>query len=119
MRVCLVRSDAAVGLAEADFFGLDEGECGFGGVNAGVGDLSRSFSVECDPGEGVGGDLKGLVGAVDESEEGFFDELEVAVVARGHFERDVLDGLEFGGSLGGVAPDEFEDIGIAFLGHDA
>ncbi len=119
MRVCLVRSDAAVGFTEADFLCLNEGKRGFGGVDSGVSDLSRSVGVKGDSCESVGGDLEGLLGAVDEPEERFFDQLKVAVVARGHLESDVLDGLELGGSLGGVAPDEFEDIGIALLGHDA
>lgn len=112
-------SDAAIGFAKADFFGLNEGEGGLGGVDSGVGDLGGSIGVECDSGEGVSGNLQGLVGAVDESEERFFDQLEIAVVAGGHFERDVLDGLEVGGSLGTVGADEFEDIGVALLRHDA
>lgn len=112
-------SNSPICLAEADFFGLDEGECGLGGVDAGVGDLVSSLFVEGDAGEGVRRNLEGLVGAVDETEEGFFDELEVAVVAGGHFEGDVLDGLKFGGGLGGMASDEFKDIGVSFLGHDA
>lgn len=88
-------------------------------MDPGVCDLRCSFGVECETGQCIVGDLKGLLGAINETEEGFFYELKVAVVTRGHLECDVLDGMKFGGGLSGVAPNEFEYIGVSLLGHDA
>lgn len=115
----LQRCNAAVGFSEADFLCLNEGKCGFGGVDSGVSDLLGTIFVEGDAGEGVGGDFEAHVGSVDEAEEGLFDELEVAVVAGGHFGGDGHDALEVGGGLGAVGAEEFEDVGVALLGHDA
>ena len=64
-------------------------------------------------------DGKDLFGGVDGIKEGDFILLKVSVVGEGESLAHGEQSVQGGGETGGLAPGEFADIGILFLGHEA
>lgn len=98
-----------------------EGELGglISGVDFGEHGGSEFFRVgfevlknELGNGEAVSGDLKTF-------EEGFFDELDVPMISRGQILGDVLDGKLVTLDKADISPEDFEEIGVFLLRHNA